>query len=165
MAPSSGDILSMPTGIVGKVDVGRLLREIQALDNFMSQAAIRQPGTPMKLPKTSRLLDEIVAINKLNALVEEDRSRLLHFMMEVYAHAPLLHMSFSADPSPLFMQRLTEWIRKEIHPLALIQVGMQPNMGAGCVVRTTNKYFDFSLRQRFIERRDVLAQKLRGSAA
>lgn len=157
--------MSLPLAVVGKVDVGRLLREVEALDNFMSQAAIRQPGTSLKLPKTSRLLDELIAQNKVNALIEDDRARLLHFLMEVYAHAPQLHMSFSADPSPLFMQRLTEWIRREIHPLALIQVGMQPNMGAGCVVRTTNKYFDFSLRQRFTEKRDVLASKLKGAEA
>lgn len=165
MVPEQGQFLSLPLAVVGKVDVGRLLREVEALDNFMSQAAIRQPGTSLKLPKTSRLLDELIAQNKVNALIEDDRARLLHFLMEVYAHAPQLHMSFSADPSPLFMQRLTEWIRREIHPLALIQVGMQPNMGAGCVVRTTNKYFDFSLRQRFTEKRDVLASKLKGAEA
>jgi hypothetical protein len=165
MAPSTGEFLSLPMAVVSKVDVGRLLREVEALDNFLTQAAIREPGTAIKLPKTSRLLDELISQNKVNPLLQEDRSRLMHFLMEVYGRAPTLHMSFSADPSPLFMQRLTTWLRQEIHPLVLVQVGMQPNMGAGCIVRTTNKYFDFSLRQRFTERRDILAQRLKGAEA
>jgi hypothetical protein len=105
----------------------------------------------------------MLQVNKINVLHEEDRNRLVNFLLEVYARAPMLHMSFSADPSPLFMQKLMVWLRKEIHPLVLVQVGLQPNMGAGCVVRTTNKYFDFSLRNRFEERRDVLAQHMRSS--
>lgn len=157
-----GDILQLPIAVVSRVDVGRLLREVKLLDDFLRQSEIREPGTQPKIPRTSKLLDETIGANKINVLFEQDRNRLLHFLMEVYGRAPVLHMSFSADPSPLFVQKLMTWLRREIHPLVLLQVGMQPNMGAGCVVRTTNKYFDFSLRSRFTERRAVLAQKLRG---
>ena len=76
-----------------------------------------------------------------------------------------MHISFSADPSPLFTQKLITWLRAELHPLVLIQIGIQPNMGAGCVVRTTNKYFDFSLRSRFKEKGAVLTQLLQGVTA
>jgi hypothetical protein len=144
--------LHLPIGIVSKVDVGRLLREVEGLDSFLQQAAIREPGTPVKLPKTSRLL-------------EADRLRLLNFVKEVKMNAPVLHMSFSADPSPLFLQRLMTWMRSEIHPLVLLQVGLQPNIGAGCILRTTNQYFDFSLKQRFIDKREILANKLKSVPA
>jgi F0F1-type ATP synthase delta subunit len=70
-------------------------------------------------------------------------------------------MSFSADPSPQFTQKLAAWLRQEIHPFVLLQVGLQPNIGAGCVVRTTNKYFDFSLRERFKSKRPLLMEKLK----
>jgi hypothetical protein len=155
-------ILLLPIGAVSRVDVGRLLREIQALDEFLSQAAVRTPGTPVKLPKTSKLLDEVININKLNALVAEDRQRLVSFLMTVKSRAPVLHMSFSADPSPLFVQRLITQLRKEIHPLVLLQVGLQPNIGAGCILRTTNKYFDLSLRQNLKAKHDILLNKIRG---
>jgi hypothetical protein len=157
--------LHLPIGIVSKVDVGRLLREVEGLDSFLQQAAIREPGTPVKLPKTSRLLDETIQTNKLNVLIEADRLRLLNFVKEVKMNAPVLHMSFSADPSPLFLQRLMTWMRSEIHPLVLLQVGLQPNIGAGCILRTTNQYFDFSLKQRFIDKREILANKLKSVPA
>lgn len=161
----NGRIIQLPISVVTKIDVGRLLREVQAIDNFLKQSAIRQPGTALKLPRTSKLMDDLLAYNQINALVEDDRNRLIHFLMEVYSRAPVLHMSFSADPTPYFVQRLMTWLRREIHPIVLIQIGMQPNMGAGCVVRTTNKYFDFSLRHRFNERREILAQRLTSGVA
>lgn len=164
MDRKSNDILTLPISVVGRVDVGRLLREVEATDGFLAQAAIREPGTPMKLPKTSRLLDETIQSNKLNMLVEDDRNRLLHFLMEVYAHAPVLHMSFSADPTPAFTQKLTSWLRAQVHPMVLLQIGLQPNIGAGCTVRTTNKYFDFSLRNRLHERRDMMLKSLKEAA-
>src|SRR5690242_18673702 len=94
--------LVLPLGVVTKVDVGRLVRETELLDNFLRQASIREPGTAVKLPKTSKLLDETIAMNKLNVLHEDERVRLFEFVKAVKAQAPVLHMSFSADPSPLF---------------------------------------------------------------
>ncbi len=155
-------IITLPVTAVGRIDVGRLLREVEALDAFFAQAAVREPGSPVKMPRTTKLLDDILQTNSINMLVDAERSRLIHFLMEVYSKAPIIHMSFSADPSPLFLQKLVTWLRREIHPLVLLQVGMQPNMGAGCIVRTTNKYFDFSLRNRFYERRVLLAHRLQG---
>lgn len=164
MAPSQQDgFLSLPISVIDKIDVGRLMREAQAIDTFLNEAAVRQPGAPMKLPRTSRLLDDTVVLNKLNMLQATDRGRLISFLKEVYTSAPTLHVSFSADPSPMFTQKLTQWLRQELHPLVLLQIGKQPNMGAGCVVRTTNKYFDFSLRNRFAERHDLLIAKLKGA--
>ncbi len=169
MAPkeqsSSESILQLPMTVVTKVDLGRLMRELDTLENFMQQSAIREPGTPVKLPKTSRLFDETINNNKLNMLHEDDRKRLIAFLQEVKLHAPVLHMSFGADPSPLFTQKLVAWLRSELHPLILLQVGLQPNIGAGCVVRTTNKYFDFSLRNRFTERRAELTRLMKAEVA
>ncbi len=153
-------ILVIPNGIVSKVDVGRLLREVNALHDFMHQASIREPGTSIKLPRTSKLLDETITINKLNMLVTEDRDKLYLFLKAIHAEAPVMHMSFGADPSPLFTARLIAWLRQEIHPLVLLQIGLQLNLGAGCVVRTTNRQFDFSLRERFKDNRSLLLSKI-----
>lgn len=156
-------ILSISNGVVSKVDIGRLLREVESLHDFMHQATIREPGTALKLPRTSKILDETIQLNSLNMLVTSDRDSLYSFLKSVYAEAPIIHMSFGADPSPLFTMRLISWLRQEIHPLVLLQIGLQMNLGAGCVVRTTNHQFDFSLRNRFKESRSVLVAKIAGA--
>ena len=161
MAPKENSFV-LPVGIASRVEAGRVLREIQVLDEFLSQAAIRHPGSSTKLPRTSRLLDDLVTSNKLNILLEPDRRQLQVSMTTIKDKAPLLHISFSADPSPLFTQKLVTWLRQNIHPYVLLQMGLQPNIGAGCIVRTNNRYFDFSLRQHFKDQRELLIRELAG---
>jgi len=40
---------------------------------------------------------------------------------------------------------------------------LQPTIAAGCIVRTTNKYFDFSLRQDFTDKRELLLKQIAGN--
>lgn len=154
--------LQIPNDMITKVDVGRLLRELEDLDGFLEQAAVRKPGTNLQMPRTSKMLDEMLNINKLNGLTVEDRARLMNFLIMLRAKAPVLHISFSADPSPVFTQKLIVWIRENIHPFVILQVGLQPNIGAGCIVRTNNKYFDFSLRADFHKKQELLISKIHG---
>lgn len=161
-AKTSAKTLNLPVSVTGRSDVGRLLREAKLLDDFLQQAAIRQPGSSTKLPRTTRLMDELVQSNSLNPLVEADRKQLLSFLEQTHQHAPVITMSFNADPSPLFLQKLMTWLRREIHPNVLLQTGLQPGIGAGCTVRTASKFFDFSLREHFVKQRSVLLAKLEG---
>jgi len=160
-APKHRKFAGLPLSVVGPVDLGRLLREIETIDNALLELELRKPGSEAKLPKTSKLMDELVELNKLNLLQAADRADLKKFLEAVKQQAPVLHISFSADPTPSFLQRLMKYIRQEIHPLALVTVGLQPNIGAGCVVRTANKYFDFSLGKRLAGNRELLMSKLR----
>lgn len=153
--------LQLPMSIVGYSDVGHLLIEAENVDNFLRQAAIRETGTPMQLPRTSKLFQELIDINKLNLLEEADRTMLLNLLKAIRAKAPVIHMSFNNDPSPIFLQRLITWMRQQLHPFVLLQIGLNPSIGAGCMMRTTNRHFDFSLRHRFTEQRELLMYKLK----
>lgn len=154
----------LPNGVVTMSDVGRLMREAESVDNFLNQAAVRQPGTQVQLPKTSNVFDDLVSTSKLNLLQESDRKILSDYLHTVRTHAPILHIGFNTDPSPIFQQRLITWLRQQMNPNIILQIGLQPNIGAGCIVRTNNKVFDFSLRQKFSDQRMLLISKLRGKS-
>lgn len=162
MDNSKSNTLQLPIQVTTRIDAGRLLHELESVREFLKQSSIRQPGTSVKLPKVSRLADEFVESNKLNLLHEDDVSRAINFLIMVKAKAPVIHMSFSADPSPQFQQKLITWLRVQIHPLVLLRVGLQPTIGAGCVLRTTNKYFDFSIREHFKNNKQLLVSSLHG---
>lgn len=153
-------ILSLPMQVTSRVDVNRLLRELADIDATLLQLKLRKTGSDIKMPKTTKLMDQLIEINKLNLLHETDRKTLTQFLTNVKEKSPIIHMSFSADPSVAFMEKLVAWLRREIHPSVLITIGLQPNIGAGCVLRTTNRQFDFSLRQDFLKKRDLLKEKL-----
>ncbi len=151
----------LPPSVIGLMDLGRLSRELQAIDEFVVQASVRQAGKQPDLPRTSRNLDWLAKDNGFNLLLDVDRQRLGAFLDAVRIQAPVIHMSFATtDPSAAFLQKMITWFRAEIHPLMLIQTGLQPGLAAGCIVRTANKYFDLSLRKRFDQNKQVLIDKL-----
>jgi len=157
--------LKLPVLVVSPVDVGRLLREIETLNDTLLQLRVRQGGKTVAMPKTSLLMDQMIELNGLNLLQVTDRQRLQRFLSLVKQKAPLLHISFAADPSVAFTQKLMTWLRREIHPQLLLTIGLQPSIAAGCMIRTTNKYFDFTLRQKFASNRDLLMEKIGASEA
>ena len=148
--------LQLPNGVIGIMDIRRLYREVKMINDFLHQSALREPGASMSLPKVSRMLHELTEVNSLNMLHDDDRQRLTIFLSELESKAPRLHISFSIDPSPYFLSKLMDYIRKHINSHALVQVGLQPNIGAGCVVRSTNQVFDMSLREDFRQKRGLL---------
>ena len=150
--------LTVPVSIVTRSDVGRLVR---VLDNLEAALKRKTASKKSQLLPTSPLIDDISAQNKLNLLQADDRTKLGAFLAELHSHGPQLHFSFSTDPSPRFLADLLSWLRREIDPRILLKIGLEPALGAGCVVRTTNRQFDFSLRQHFGDQRDMLIGKLK----
>jgi F0F1-type ATP synthase delta subunit len=150
--------LQLSTNIVSHVDITRILRELKSLDDFFVATKTRPAGTSMQLPKLTRLLDQVARENKLNLLEESHRKALYQELDQIVARAPLLHISFAAEPSTQALEKILVWFRANIHPQALLQVGLQPTIAAGCVLRTPNKVFDMSLRNHLIEQQKYLMQ-------
>ena len=163
MEPKGGEF-RLPIGVVGRVDIGRLLRELEALDNFLLQAGAGGHKHAATLPKTSYSLEGIAGQNGLKLLAKPDRLTLKKQLETVRASAPVVHISFAAEPPPAFLQKIIGWFRSEIHPMLLLQVGLQPDIAAGCIVRTPNHYFDFSLRRNLYQKRSVLIDGLHTGA-
>jgi F0F1-type ATP synthase delta subunit len=155
----------LPVLVFGLPEVRRLRRELEALEEFVREAAVRTPGTQPSLPRLSRVCEALAAENHLNLLQPVDRKQLAVFLLSVEQAAPQLHISFAADPSSAFTAKIVTWLRTNIHHYALLQTGLQPTIAAGCVVRTTNKVFDFSLRERFIKTEKLLLEAFETQAA
>lgn len=154
-------VMHLPLLAISPGDINRLDRELAAIDGALLELSVRKEGQhAAKLPKTTQLMDQLAELNKLNLLHKTDRALLSQFLVAVRRQAPVVHMSFSANPSTTFLEKLVTWLRREIHPQILLTIGLQPTLGAGCIVRTTNRQFDFSLRQDFAEKRDLLIEKL-----
>ena len=151
----------LPTLVAGPGDVSRVLLELEQLEDFLREATLRKGGVGTKLPKTSRTLERLAEINDANLLQVTDRQRLQAFMQSLQQHAPVLHISFSSEPSAAFTAKIIDWLRANISKYVLVQIGLQPSIAAGCVVRTTNKSFDFSLRKNLTKSRGLLLDAIR----
>ncbi len=153
--------LQIPVRLVTTVDMSRTLRELKKLDDWLHQSELRTPGKPVKPPKTSASLEEIASLNKVSLLDAKHREQLIAVMSALNDHAPRIHMSVATEPSPKFLEEVIVWLRANINPVLLMEVGLQPNLAAGCSVRTSNKLFDMSLRNRFTESRSKLVESIK----
>lgn len=151
--------LQLPGQLVSTVDLGRIIHELAALDESLRQAALRNPNEPA-VAKPSVTLNELANLNKLSLVDASHRAHLNEQLKSLDAHAPRIHMSLASEPSGRFVQQIIGWFRAQIHPTVLLDIGLQPTLGAGCMLRTDNKIFDMSLRNRFMEKRSLLVQKL-----
>lgn len=156
-APPAGT-LRLPILVFGIVEVRRLKRELEALEEFMIQAGLREPGKQPSLPRVSRLLDALATENHLNLLQPEDRQRMKAFLERTEQHAPTVHMSFATDPSSAFIAKIVTWMRSSLGPDALLEIGLQPTIAAGAILRTNNKVFDLSLREHFAKSTELMLQ-------
>jgi len=161
MAP---DKLQLPAIIISLADVRRVLRELNNLDQYMLQASLRPPTTKLEsLPKNSRSLSRLAEVNKLNFLHKEDRQVAIKFLNYLISDGCRVNISFASEPSIAFLTKITEWFRANINNLILINVGLEPSIAAGFMLRTDNKFHDFSLRHHLDNNRQVLINKLRQS--
>lgn len=164
LQPTSQKSMTLPRLVFGPVEVRRLLRELEGLDEYFAQDRLR--GKKQTLPPTaSRLLNSLASENHVNLLSTPERQVLIGFLDGILKEAPQLHVSFAADPSSAFMVKMVGWFRENIHPHTLLQLGLQPSIAAGCVLRTPNRMFDFSLAHHFKEERHRLIEAIGGEQA
>jgi hypothetical protein len=155
----------LPILVVGPADINRLMLEMERLEEFLQRALLQPGGGDAKLPKTSRTLDSLAELNEADLTRADDRAGLRAFLVSMQQHAPVVHISFAAEPSAAFTIKIVEWMRANIAHYLLVQVGLQPSIAAGCVLRTTNKIFDLSLRQYLKKNRNILLESLQQQRA
>lgn len=134
--------------MISRADIGKCTREIEKISDFFHQEGLRG-SKDQPLPTLSRTLESLAAANGLNLIHTEDRDTLHGFLVKIKAKAPSVHMSFPSEASDDFVAKLLEWFRTQVHPHIVLNVGLQPELAAGCTLRTTNKFYDFSFRARF----------------
>lgn len=156
--------LKLPSILIGLSDISRLTRELNSLNDYFAGAKARPAGTVSdQLPKVSRQLQAVTDDNKVNLLNEDERKKLQERLQVIYDKAPTMHISFAVEPSPKALEVILQWIRQNVHPQTLLNIGLQPGIAAGCMLRTSNKVFDMSLRSNLQKQAGYLSQLVRGA--
>ncbi len=155
----------LPILIFGIPEVHRVSRELAALEEYFSQRELRKTIEQAPVPKTSRSLDALAAENGCDLVKKDHRDLLAAFLKGVLASAPRVHISFASDPSASFTGDIVRWFRTQTSPIVLVQIGLQPGIAAGCMLRTESKAFDFSLRHKFEAQRALLLESLKERTA
>lgn len=154
----------LPLSIVGKNDLIKMQRELSRLDDFFVASATRKAGEALKPPRISHGLELLARENQVNLLEAQKRKIFSQELSQILTVAPTMNISFSAEPPMKSLEVLIQWFRNNIHPQALLTVGIQPSIAAGCVLRTPNQIFDMSLRTNLKNEEPYLAKLIDGAA-
>lgn len=152
----------LPSNVISKADVSRLSIELERVDNEMTAAAVREKqGIAKEEPKAiSDRLRTFIEQNKLDLSDSHVRTDLIKEVRRLKEEVPVIHMTFATVAEPESLQLLASWLRTEIHPQAVLEVGLQPSLVAGVYLRTPNHVHDLSLRAVLESQRDLLVQDL-----
>lgn len=155
--------LVLPPALVTRADLSRLARDIETIDNELEAQKARNHATGKSgytMPVLSRALNDFADLNKLDLSDDQTRMLVKDQVKMLKEKAPVLHMTFAVEADPESLQKLVAYVRQEIHPLALISVGLQPNLVGGVYLRTPNHVHDFSVRNRLASTRGLIMQDL-----
>lgn len=153
--------LILPPTITGRSEISRLLLEIEAVDYDFEAQTIRTPDAPLVVPPISRRLQQLAEINTVAIEDMKERKHLIDQLRSAKDKAPVLHIAFALEPEPAILSQLVAWIRQNLHPVALVTVGIQPGLVGGCVIRTPDHIYDFSFRNHLRSAQPMLTERLR----
>lgn len=162
-APSlNSEQFILPPNVVSRVDVSRLMSELETIDNAMTSAAVRAKtdGAQTVIPSPSDQLAAFLEVNHLELTNSNQRSALVEQVRRLKDTVPVIHMTFAVDADPESLAQLAAWLREAIHPQAVIAVGLQPSLIAGVSLRTPNHIHDLSLRGKLEGSHDILVNEI-----
>ena len=161
--PKTHESYLLPPSVVSKLDLARLVHEVEQVDNELTTAAVRaKAGSPAQPHIViSQELTDLLQLNSLSLTADgRERSTLLAQLRALKDSAPVIHMTFAVTADRASLSQLAQWFRKSVHPQAVLSVGLQPALVAGVYLRTSNRVFDLSLRGQLAGKREQLVKEL-----
>lgn len=158
MSEATEPTVTLPATLIGRADLARLVREIETVDNDFEVQKVRDHKTAetMSIPTMSRALSDFLQLNKITITDPQVRMDLKKQLGVLKDKAPSIRMVFAAEPEPEFVQQLVTWIRQELHPGALLTIGLQPGIIGGVYIRTPNHIHDFTVRKLLADKRGLI---------
>ncbi len=151
--------ISLISSIQKPSQLRKLIRELDMVENSISERRIRGDDQTKDL-SLSFNLKGMIKHNELDLTNSVDLKNLRDFLEDLQNNAKVMHFSFTQPTSELVLNKLIEWLRKNIDPNILLTTGLNNSIGVGFTLRTTNKYFDFSLGNILRNNKELLVKKI-----
>lgn len=156
----------MALNLPNQVNTPQLLEavvfEVDRLRSWLADSAVKQKvgakaeTEPSRSPETQMILDAQFAgkpltVDGLEALLAELKS----------LKPVTVHLTLASLPSEAIKLKLIDWFRTNCRDDVLISFVADRTIGGGLIVRTPNRIFDYSFRQRLIDGRTKIPELIR----
>jgi hypothetical protein len=153
---------TLPSDIVTKVDVSRLVREFEGIDNALTAKTVRKKAgaSSEETPAMSPQLSGFLEVNPVELENTGARSAYIKQLRLLKDNVKVMNMTFAVVADPESLQQLSAWLRESVHPHTVIDAHLQPALVAGVYLRSQNHVFDFSVRNALKAKRGELEKEL-----
>lgn len=167
VAPTTYADFTIPPSVVSRIDLSRLVSEVERVDGELTAEAVRagEKTVTSSGVGVSSALTDFLSQNNLSLNDSTARSSLIKQLRLLKNKAPVIHMTFASTADQESLQELVAWVRSEVHQQAVISVGLQPDLVAGVYVRTPNHVHDLTLKAKLEGQRELLLKELEVSGA
>lgn len=162
------DSIELPASIVGLRDLRTCVKVLERLTSQLVNESIQikagiedKTASPAALPE---MLQELVTLSGMGVNSERQSEALKKQLLELVQHAPRIQLQFASEPDATMKRRLVAWLRSNIHRNLLIDIHVNPGVGGGFIVETTQRRYDFSWRTYLEHQSEHLTQKIREAA-
>ena len=160
--PQETLLLRLPDDILRRADIARLVHEAENIENDTVTARVRTKVTEVKgrrSPLSDQLAD-FLDINQIEISTARQRSKLVSDLRKLKDSAPVVHLTFASVADIESIKKVVAWLRTQIHPQVIVNIGLQPDIIGGVYIRTTNRVHDLSIRAKLSESRGVIKKQL-----
>lgn len=153
---------TLPSSIVSKADISRLVREFEALDSTLTTKKVKNKVGVENgdIPAISPQLQAFFDANPLDLEDTGVRSAYVKQLRLLKDKVRVMNMTFAVITDPQSLEELTVWLRQSVHPQTVIEAHLQPALVAGVYLRSQNHVFDLSVRNALKAKRGELEKEL-----
>lgn len=154
----------LPMSIISQADVTQLIRELKDFDQMSRQAALAKRSPSVGVSHASDLLRDVAEELDCSLTTQTGRKQLMSILTDLQDNAPVVHFSFAAPVHWRELRKIATWFRREVDPKTLLDVSVQPGIVAGCTLRTTSRFFDYSIKSAIDANHGALKKRIRQMA-
>ncbi|MBA3679304.1 hypothetical protein H0W80_03915 [Candidatus Saccharibacteria bacterium] len=132
----------------------------QQLERVLDQVQKLKPAVFDTAQKWPLELQEFTQANNISVFTTTTQANLASYFKRLLQSAPQISLVMAALPNSEEQAELIGWLRSHIHPQAFMHIAQNSDLLAGCIVRTDNMVYDFSLRSSLFAQSDSLAMRL-----
>ena len=154
--------LIFPASVVGKLEVSRLIQEVEQIDNDLITFSVHERVGAQNHWQLvlSPQLEDLLSLNSVDINDSHQRRQLIVFLRILKDKAPVVHLTFATAVDRESLQKIADWLRSQVHPQVILSIGLQPNLVGGVYIRTENQVHDFSLRSKLDGQSHLIAKQV-----
>lgn len=158
--------LEFPASICAPEQVTAVRYELQSYADWMSNDSVRRQTGTVQLEEPSLSDDTIVLLKSWqegDPISSRSVAELAGYLAKL--SLPVIHVMLAATPNKSFREEMAKWFREVGGRDYMVSISINRMIGGGAIIRTPNRYYDYSFAHRVVACRGKLPVLVRAAQA